>query len=186
MFFAGGGGSKLWATDEIEALKRYVTELEANLVACEADRAARLADDARRLAARLIAEDNTRIEGLVERIYDALVRPGDVCVDGVAGIGRHTLSLGRLVGSTGKVLAFEPQRSNFEQLTRALEAEGIGNVEAHALALSDASEDVRSIPLDRALREVDRLRFVRLDLEGGELDALRGGAEAIKRHRPVI
>lgn len=48
------------------------------------------------------------------------VRPGHTVLDIGANIGAHTMALARLVGSNGRVLAFEPTRYAYEKLTRNL------------------------------------------------------------------
>ena len=40
--------------------------------------------------------------------------------------------------------------------------------------------------LDAVCEDLSRLDFVKLDIEGAEMDALRGGAQALRRFRPVI
>jgi FkbM family methyltransferase len=40
--------------------------------------------------------------------------------------------------------------------------------------------------LDRACASSHRLRFIKLDLEGGEFDAILGGAQVIAKHRPAL
>ncbi|HEV7268451.1 MAG TPA: FkbM family methyltransferase [Falsiroseomonas sp.] len=45
---------------------------------------------------------------------------------------------------------------------------------------------VRTARLDTALAGLERLAFIKADLEGGEFDALRGGAALIARTRPAI
>lgn len=40
--------------------------------------------------------------------------------------------------------------------------------------------------LDNLCSDLDRLSFIKLDLEGGEFDAIRGGAGIIRKHRPVL
>ncbi len=55
------------------------------------------------------------------RAYRRLITPGAVVVDVGANIGAHTLHLARAVGSTGRVLAFEPTDFAFGKLLRNLE-----------------------------------------------------------------
>jgi FkbM family methyltransferase len=50
-----------------------------------------------------------------------LVAPGSLVLDIGANIGAHTLSLARLVGPAGRVLAFEPTDYAFRKLSRNLE-----------------------------------------------------------------
>lgn len=40
--------------------------------------------------------------------------------------------------------------------------------------------------LDRVIDPADRLAFIKIDVEGGELDVLRGGVETFRRSRPAI
>ncbi len=40
--------------------------------------------------------------------------------------------------------------------------------------------------LDHQCTAIDRLRFIKLDLEGGEFDAILGGRSLIEKHRPVL
>jgi FkbM family methyltransferase len=54
------------------------------------------------------------------RALKKLVTPGSIVLDIGANIGAHTLNLGRLVGPTGKVYAFEPTTYAFRKLKRNL------------------------------------------------------------------
>lgn len=53
-----------------------------------------------------------------QRLYRKLVKPGDTILDIGANIGSHTLPLARLVGSGGKVFAFEPTNFAYRKLQR--------------------------------------------------------------------
>ena len=55
------------------------------------------------------------------RTLEKFVRPGTTVLDIGANIGAHTLNLGRLVGPTGKVYAFEPTSYAFRKLKRNLD-----------------------------------------------------------------
>jgi len=50
------------------------------------------------------------------RFFRQLVQPGWSILDIGANMGAHTIALARLVGPTGKVLSFEPQRIIFQAL----------------------------------------------------------------------
>lgn len=45
---------------------------------------------------------------------------------------------------------------------------------------------VRRVRLDSLLPDLPALAFIKLDIEGGEFDALRGAAAMVDRHRPAI
>jgi SAM-dependent methyltransferase len=53
------------------------------------------------------------------------IRPGDFCVDATAGRGRDTAYLRRLVGPTGRVLAFDIQQDALDSTAALLEAQGL-------------------------------------------------------------
>ena len=55
------------------------------------------------------------------RALQELIAPGDIVIDIGANIGAHTLGMARLVGATGRVIAFEPTRFAHAKLLRNLE-----------------------------------------------------------------
>jgi len=66
-----------------------------------------------------------------------ICRRGDVDVG--ANIGTHTLALARLVGLTGRVLAFEPQRVVFQTLCANVALNSLTNVECFQIGLGSAA-----------------------------------------------
>ena len=76
-------------------------------------------------------------EDLVQAFYSAHVRPGDLCVDGGANRGRHSILVAQLVGH-GKVHSYEPLPEIVELLIHNLsEAHVRQRVEIHTCALAD-------------------------------------------------
>lgn len=144
-------------------------------------------------------------------VIDAMVRicrPGDFVIDGGANIGFYTVMLAKLVGPTGKVIAYEPVISNFVPLLRNAEANDICNVwvrphplwsKVEKVALStfpdngvatlgrfnDALDiiEVESAVLDENL---EAPRLIKLDIEGAELGALMGARRLLAKHPFVI
>ena len=137
------------------------------------------------------------------------IKPGDVIVDGGAAMGDHTVAYLEAVGPTGRVLAFEPNPDFLECLRHNCpKAEihdrllwdsdcefylhsPIENVGAGYLTSSPVNRPgetthgpLHSIQLDDL--NLDRLNFMKLDLEGAELFALQGGHKTIQRCRPKI
>ncbi|UWP60563.1 class I SAM-dependent methyltransferase [Ruminococcus gauvreauii] len=53
------------------------------------------------------------------------IRPGDLCIDATAGNGHDTLLLCRLVGETGRVLAFDIQPEALERTRSRLTEHGV-------------------------------------------------------------
>jgi FkbM family methyltransferase len=138
--------------------------------------------------------------------------PGGVVVEVGANIGALTLVLARSVGPAGYVYAFEPQRIIFQSLCANLALNSIVNVDArHAAAAADpgwvlipdidytrttnfggisvngfnTGRRVRRITLDGDL-QLDRLDAIKIDVEGMELEVLRGATQLIGRFHPVL
>jgi FkbM family methyltransferase len=45
---------------------------------------------------------------------------------------------------------------------------------------------VRVVTLDETIPINEKIAFIKIDIEGGELDAIKGGIETIRRSRPII
>lgn len=153
------------------------------------------------------------------RIYEELVHPGDTVLDIGANIGAHTLPFARLVGSDGRVIAFEPTRFAFTKLERnlSLNQDLAARVLARQIALVDGTapavperiysswpldrsdgrhavhggvlqgtEGAQAMTLDRAAESIDldRVDFIKLDVDGHEPAVLAGGLGTIARFRP--
>ena len=141
-------------------------------------------------------------------VFRGMVRPDDVCIDGGALFGEHTLALADLCPA-GHVIAFEPQRIPFQMLCGNCQLNSADNVDCERAALGALEGHTRVEPLspyndspwgltkagthgDRVpVRTIDslnlrRLDFVKLDLEGAEPDAILGGKETLLRCRPIL
>ncbi|MGA3005788.1 MAG: FkbM family methyltransferase [Acetobacteraceae bacterium] len=154
-------------------------------------------------------------EHILECCYRSLVSTGDTVVDVGAHTGRHTEILADLVGSNGRVLAFEP----LPQARRVLEARRLGSqVRVFDCALADfvgksSFVHARGTPeesglrrkvynrpdlvdpkeievevrkLDDFLSDLAALAFVKIDAEGAEILCLRGASAALERFRPFV
>jgi FkbM family methyltransferase len=143
------------------------------------------------------------------------VRRGDVCVDVGANIGVHTLTMSKACGDSGKVYAFEPQRSVcallrqntlscsnveiFEKIVAShiglaeMQAGLKGNIGATAVktvaaAGGSGTAMIETTTLDSALgaADVSRVRFIKIDVQGYEERVLRGAAQLIETARPFM
>jgi len=108
---------------------------------------------------------NGRKEPFAAELFMRSARHGAAVIDGGAYLGFYTVLAARRVGAEGTVFAFESDPQSFEMLRRNIGENGFGD---RVIALRD-----RCASLDDALgaRPVD---LVRLELEGGEVEALRG------------
>lgn len=139
---------------------------------------------------------------------------GGVVADVGANIGCHTLAFSRLVGETGFVFAYEPERYNFYTLCANLAINNLKNVYAFHKALGCAigriavpeldfertvnfggltlDADYTHCPhYDVELGTLDdckfkSLDFVKIDVEGMEKVVLDGATETIERLRPIL
>ena len=68
-----------------------------------------------------LRRETTTASSYEEQIYQALIRPGDVCFDVGANQGEVTLFLARLAGTSGLVIAFEPVWPTYCRLCRAVQ-----------------------------------------------------------------
>jgi FkbM family methyltransferase len=143
------------------------------------------------------------------QLYRKLIKPGDTVVEVGANIGALTLALADIVGVEGDVLAFEPQPENYQLLCRNVEDNAFDKiVNVYEAAVGDvrgsanipnlieiANHNYGAVPLGAGLhcvtvRSLDEFEivpsFVKIDVEGMEIDVLRGAAGMIKRCRPVL
>lgn len=98
-----------------------------------------------------------------------LARPGR------AHVTLHECAVGTQDGETGYVMALDSpgysglQRRDYDQPD-----------------MRTRQVTVRAVRLDTHLGHLPRLRFIKIDIEGGEFDALRGAEGLVQRHRPAI
>jgi FkbM family methyltransferase len=118
-----------------------------------------------RAIGRVIDEEGS-YEPEVLRALGVLVRPGETCADVGAHRGVITRQLARLVGPTGRVIAFEAHPDNARELERALAAEDLDNrVRVENLAVTDGSRT--PVPLHAGRRRASaEWNIVGADLEG--------------------
>lgn len=138
-------------------------------------------------------------------------RSGDVVLDCGAYRGETALWFARRVGKDGRVVAFEPATRNAEGLrcnlatnrsvdmapVTAVEcavssSTGVLHFNVHAGGGSrvDAAAAglVLAVTIDDVVEEqhLGRVDFIKMDIEGGEVDALRGAEETLKKFTPRL
>ena len=144
-------------------------------------------------------------------LIQSLVREGDTVVDVGANIGFFTLLASRAVGSTGRVIAFEPVASTCAALTANLRLNGTTNVTIHELALSNVAGTVmihEGPPRNKGLSSIrpieeasaqrcvpvspfdaidigqGNIRLIKIDVEGAEQLVLEGMQNTLRAQRP--
>jgi FkbM family methyltransferase len=142
------------------------------------------------------------------------IQPGSVAYDLGANYGMHTLLLARLVGPEGRVYAFEPNpqiRAALEEhlaLNHFTMAQAVpyavcnrtgtawfdsdGSATGHLIDTTNGGSattyQVETTTLDQFVLKDNHAppAFIKIDIEGAESAALRGGHETIARYRPVL
>lgn len=147
------------------------------------------------------------------KLYQRLLRPGSVAIDVGASVGFHSIVMSEIVGCSGTVIAFEPNPPAFERLIMNLSINGCVNVKAVPVALSHVSgertlfdvdsynqgmatfhsergtsQKVQTITLDDYVQEygITRCNLIKADVEGHELQVLRGAVAAIESFHPFV
>jgi len=74
------------------------------------------------------------------RILIKYLKEGDIVVEAGANTGSETLLISRLVGSTGRVLAFEPVPHVIKKLKQNIKLNKITNIDLHEIALGEKDQ----------------------------------------------
>jgi FkbM family methyltransferase len=132
---------------------------------------------------------------------------GDAVIDGGACTGDTAAVFSNAVGPAGHVYSFDPVADHLRVLEHNTKQFVYGNVTVMPYGLSDVNVFAKPIVLDRyapgfssgnnhvPLRsidflvkhnEIERISFIKLDVEGAEMATLRGARESIQRFKPKL
>ena len=152
---------------------------------------------------------------IVQQTLIACLKPGDTFLDVGANIGYFSLLASQLVGESGTVVSFEPSARALSKLTAHLCLNGCSNVTVCSQAMGESpgterlnwapssniggstiargkpaqgySEQIAVRRLDDVCSEMQLVpSFIKLDVEGFELFALRGAREMLKKNHPMV
>jgi FkbM family methyltransferase len=144
-------------------------------------------------------------------VFKANVKVGDTVIDVGANIGHYTVLAAKLVGPSGRVIAFEPDPESFGFLARNVAANGLENVILEQKALSNepgtidlflaeenlgdhriyqpgkrSSVKVEAVRLDDYVDALGGpVNFIKVDTQGAEGVILEGMLETLRRHPEV-
>ena len=133
------------------------------------------------------------------------VKPGDTVLDFGANVGHYTLAFSRIVGPVGHVYAWEPIASTFKLLVQNLRFAQCSNVTPlNYAAASFTGTGFMSVPngnfyqakraatglpvsfLNPSIFTYKSVNFIKIDVEGAELDVLSALDPIITLHRPAL
>lgn len=143
----------------------------------------------------------------------SILKKGDCFVDVGANIGLMSIFTAECVGDEGKVLAFEAHPNTSELLMQNIQLNSLSNIEVKQYALGSiegktniydnwqvnrggASLVVKtkdSVAYEIEVKKLDTVfpegitpKAIKIDVEGFELEVLKGAAETIRKHKPVL
>lgn len=149
----------------------------------------------------------------IDRFIQRRIRAGAVFVDAGANIGAYSVPASRQVGPGGRVVAFEAHPVTYAYLARNVAQNGLGNVVALNNALGSKSgwvemdyqrsnpgeshvaaghkptaPRVELVTLDDTLARlgIARIDYLKIDVEGYELEVLRGARGIIDRSPGIV
>lgn len=148
------------------------------------------------------------------RPFVALLSPGMTVLDVGSNFGWYTALFSHLVGPTGRVHAFEPLPAAFAETTETVELNRLSQATVHNVAVSDSPGNLvfsldpkrseiasalegatgtervecRTTTLDHFIAEsgLEEVHLVKVDVEGLELEVLRGADELLRNQGPVL
>ena len=152
----------------------------------------------------------------LNRLFEKIIKPTDVVLEGGCHIGTHTIKLGFLAK---KVYAFEPMQSSFDLLSKNIILNNLDNIVVFKKGLSNNSDcayyewipdnnpggsglsnnPMGKLPEYKEPEEksyvdlitidslnLDQLDFIKLDVEGYETLSIYGAIETILKYKPII
>jgi len=154
----------------------------------------------------------------LQSFLSSTVKEGNIFYDVGANVGFFSLLAARLVGTTGRVISFEPLPDNLVNLRENAERNQFPNVQILPFALGATNEEqifqvserptwgkLKSAGHDApdkyltdikvTVRRLDDLLidgviqppdFVKIDVEGAEVEVIEGAQETLIRHRPTL
>ena len=146
-------------------------------------------------------------------LFKALISPDDSVADIGANIGMTSILFSQL---SAEVAGFEPSPSTYNLLVKNLNQNSVENVKAVNCGIGDkkqlttltysdslraggfvsdqidlgVSHTTEAVKIDRFddiwERHLNKLDFMKIDVEGYELNVIKGSLETIKKHKPIV
>lgn len=142
------------------------------------------------------------------------INKGDVVIDIGAHVGFFSVYASKKVGKTGMVISIEPSEQNLRFLKKNIEVNNLKNITViessvwnktgirTLYSMGEGWEnptlvpnknykdfdmiDVKVIKLDDLISNLSKVDFIKMDIEGAELEALKGADEMLKEFHPYL
>ncbi len=147
----------------------------------------------------------------VFEIYQKNIPIDSIAIDVGSNLGIHTVVMANCVGKTGRVVTFEPLQPIYERLSKNIKANKLSNVDTFNKGLSsknttlkfdpmldeknigkgkisdEGTTEINVVCLDDVINEYNLpVSIIKLDIEGHELEAIKGSQQVLKRYEPYI
>ena len=146
-------------------------------------------------------------------LVQKIIKKNYIVLDIGANIGYYTLIFAKLVGDSGKVFSFEPESENFKILKKNVEINGYNNVILEQKIVSNIdgkstlyvskkagshriykpdyyveSLEIESISMDSYIEKnnIKKIDFIKIDVEGAELNVLQGIQKILDSNEHII
>lgn len=145
-------------------------------------------------------------------LFKKTIKEGWTVLDIGANIGYPSLLLSKLVGKSGKVIAFEPDKNNIKILKKNIKANNIQNIKVVPMAVSDhtgagtlfisdshsgdhriynpsdeerKTRNIKTISLDDYFKSDNKIDFIQMDIEGAEGLVFKGMKKLLKKNKRI-
>lgn len=148
-------------------------------------------------------------------VVEEILNDGDTCIDIGANFGLYTLWCASIVGDAGRVVSFEPFEKNISALKENIELNKFKNIIVVENAVADTTSElnlfynemdknlgmvssyrtsecvltvVKSVSIDEYVdaNNIASIKFIKLDIEGGEYLALTGMRNTLEKFKPIL
>lgn len=144
------------------------------------------------------------------KAFSESIKEGDVVFDIGAHVGYYTLVASKIVGSRGRVFAFEPFSRNVDYLKRHIELNDCKNIEVWAVAVSQNEDksylkkggdsftsqitnektdfEIEIVAVDKLIdsNKIQPPTIIKIDVEGDELLVLHGMEKTLRQFHPTV
>lgn len=157
---------------------------------------------------------NVYAEESLQKALVKYLQAGDIFIDIGANFGIHSLLAAKLVGPTGKIYAFEPVPVNLDLLMKNIKLNKLQNMEVLPCAVSNSNKqyvemyipgeevaitaslhscmervvsiEVQNVRLDDWVAFNMYPKLIKIDVEGAELEVLKGAGSLLQRCHPIL
>lgn len=145
-------------------------------------------------------------------VFAQMLKPGAVVFDVGANIGAHTVRFAQMVGESGRVIAFEPQRVIYQTLCANVALNSLLNVDCYHAGVGEREDSMKVVDVDPRIENnfgglsldlpgpgemvpilrldgfigAHRVDLLKIDVEGMEAAVLRGAEKLVEKFKPVL